>query len=91
MKTPEQARLDLLSVLHHLRLAMEDATAQAGPDGTVGLAIIAMHPDGSGTIAARLEARDFVQDLTLALGGQEPTKDEMLDAKAAQFLDKHGL
>jgi hypothetical protein len=86
-KTKDQAVQDLRSILHHLQLAAEDARAQ----GTVGLAIIATQPDGSGQITCRLAAPEFLADLALALDAEPPTADQILDAKARQFLDKHGL
>lgn len=84
----DEARQRLLTALPHFRLAMEEAKAK----GTPGLAVVALNPDGkSGHVTCQFEMAEFFEDLAAVLGVGPSTKEEVMEAEAQQFLDKHGL
>jgi hypothetical protein len=67
------------------------AKEMAGDTGTVGLAIVALQPDGSGEVVARLEAPEFFEDVALAIDAGPSTEEDLQEARVRQFLDKLGL
>lgn len=88
------SREKLLAVLPHLRLAMKEAQVEAGADGFVGLGVIAVAKNlgGQGRITARFEAREFVDDLAVALGEDPSTIEEGLEnARGEKLMQQLGL
>jgi hypothetical protein len=83
----EESRQRLLSVIKHLRYAV----AEAAKGGKVQLGILSVKPDGSGNVVARMEVKEFVDDLAKALGAPEYTQADELDAAAKQFMDVFDL
>lgn len=78
MKTKEQARDTLIPFLHFLSIAMKEAKEK----GSVELGILARDAEGGGKVTCTFEAEEFLEDLNVALDLPEPTKDQILDAKA---------
>jgi len=91
MRTREEAIDAMKSVIHHFRHSMEEAKSAAGPDGTVGFGILAVHKDGSGVLISRFDAPEFFEDLALIIGAPPSTAEDKMDAIATQFMDLHGL
>lgn len=83
----EESKQRLLEVIKHLRYAAKQAAAE----GKVELGILAVKPDGGGQIIVRMEAGDFIEDIAKVIGAPDPTTEDEEDAKAFEFLSKHGL
>lgn len=86
MKTIDQAKADLLTVLRHLRFAVEEAQK----NGAVKLGILSVRSDGGGKIECRFDS-DFLDDLALVIDAQPMTEQDRMDARAAKFKSLHGL
>jgi hypothetical protein len=67
MSELEDAKKRLADFIAHITLAMNMAKIDE-PDGKVGLAVIAIKEDGSGSMSARFEGDEFVNDIITVLG-----------------------
>lgn len=83
MRTVEEAKKDLTSLLPFLRYAVE----QAAKEGEVGLGILSTKPDGNGRITARLNAPGFVEDLALLLDAGPFTDEQRREAAAQDIVN----
>ena len=84
MRTLEDAKKDLMTLLPHLRYAVETAAKE----GAVQLGILATKPDGSGRVVVQMEAPGFVEDLALILGAGPFTKEDRQEAAAQCIVDQ---
>jgi len=88
MTDKEKARLKFLQALPHFRLAMEMAKEAAGPEGKVGLGIIAIPTDGNGHITAQFHGDEFFEDLATLIDAPPATEDDEMEAKAQAIVDR---
>lgn len=87
MKT---ARERILAILPHLKLMVDDAQKEY-PESRITLSVNVNHPEGGGRMMGGFAFEEFYKDLTELVNASEITDDQLLSAKATQFVQRHGL
>jgi hypothetical protein len=86
-KRVEEARQKMLKAITFMRHAVKDAALK----GEVHFGILAVKPDGSGSVVARFEALEFFDDLAALIDAPEQTEEDDLEASALKLADELGL
>ena len=86
-KQIEDAKNRIIEGLKYFRHMLSEAKKK----GKVEFGIIAVNEDGSGNIEARFDCEEFFNDIAIAVNAPKQTEKDDLQAKAARFLQIHGI